>query len=405
MFVSHNRSLIREPRDPDLERRGRQGRDVPGHARRVHVLDGPAPPGGRRGRRGRGAQGQGGSADPARHGQGGGADRPEHGEVARGRQGPQAQRGRGAAEAKLAARPAREAGRAARGADRRRSRPSRRCARPSSPIRPCTTTRRAATSCSPTTRLRRTSSTSSTCAGKRRWPSSRPREPSSADDLGIHCDRAVDPQTDRRQVPARGGRGRGRYGDRVPRGRSRRRRLPAHGRGQAHQARVPRAQELHRHVRRGGARRLGARAPEHRPGPRLRQRERLATTWSWSGSRASTSAPSSGSTATPGRRSPGRSRSRSGSARCAGSAPRTTGSRPDGTAAPVIHRDVSPAQRVARHQRRGQAVRFRPREGARSDREPDRAGHRQGQAQLPRARGHVRSRRTARSRICSASAT
>ena len=38
----------------------------------------------------------------------------------------------------------------------------------------------------------------------------------------------------------------------------------------------------------------------------------------------------------------GRSPSRSASARCAGSAPRTTRVAPDGTPAPVIHRDVSP---------------------------------------------------------------
>ena len=177
-----------------------------------------------------------------------------------------------------------------------------------------------------------------------------------------------------------------------------RRRLPAHGRDQAHQARVPRAQELHRHVHRGGARRQRARAPEHRPGPRLRQRGRLVLPGHGVGRGHRPRRASSRSTATRGTQVPWPLAVAIGigTLRGLGAAhDRRRARRHAGAGHPP--RRLA-AQRAARHQRRGQALRLRPRAGARSRREPDRARHRQGQAAVPRARGHVRQAEHARSR-------
>ena len=184
----------------------------------------------------------------------------------------------------------------------------------------------------------------------------------------------------------------------------RRGRLPAHRRDQAHQARVPRAQELRRHVHRGGARRLRARAPEHRPGPRLLAQDGsyyLVMEWVEGidlgalHSRASRQRASHVAVAAR--------RSRSASARCAGSAPRTIARARRRAGAGDPSRRLA-AQRAARRQRRRQAHRLRPRARARSRREHDRARHREGQAAAtsrPRSRSASRTRC---SRICSASA-
>ena len=366
MFVSHNRSADPHARDADLERRGRPRRDLPGHARRVHVLDGAAPPG----RRGDGRE-QASCATPARY-----------------RSGP-AERASRTTRRASAARPRRaRSGHRSSGRSRSRSPSSRsaigrargraegalgRARRPDRVRRrraPQQAARRLPDRRGQARRAERALGDRDGRARIREEPSW--NSESNYARYSVQWSRLLELIDGKYQlVEIAGEGGMATVYKAVQKGAAG---LPAHRRDQAHQARVPRAQELHRHVHRGGARRQRARAPEHRPGPRLRQRRTASTTWSWSGSRASTSArfiktlPRRGHA-----RRRGRWPSRSASARCAASAPPTSRRRARRHAGAGDPSRRVAAQRAARHQRRRQAVRLRPRARARSRRAHDRA--------------------------------